>query len=147
MSTAVSFYKIALGPTIAGLKNAHHFISKGQAHAEAQGHDANDYLNARLHPDMLDFIYQVQRFTDAAKFIPSRVNPANPAITLPDEEKTFPEVLARIKRTTEYLESIDEKSFEGKENENVRLEFGGGKIEVNLTAYEYATTLAHPNFW
>jgi hypothetical protein len=147
MSTAISFHKISLDPLILGLKNAHHFISKGAAHATAQNVDPNDFLTASLHPDMKDFIYQVQRFTDAAKFIPTRINPSNPSITLPDEEKTFPEVLARIKRTTEYLESIEEKSFESKENSEVTLELGGGTVEVKFTAYEYVANFAQPNFW
>jgi hypothetical protein len=147
MTTAISFHKIALGPLILGLKNAHHCISKGAAHATAQNIDPNDFLTASLHPDMRDLIYQVQRFTDAAKFIPSRINSSNSSITLPDEEKTFPDILARIKRTTEYLEGIEEKSFEGKENNEVVLELGGGTVEVKFSAYEYVAFFAQPNFW
>jgi hypothetical protein len=147
MTTAISFYQISLGSIIHGLQNAHHFISKGAAHAKSNNVDPNDYLNASLHPDMKDFIYQVQRFTDAAKFIPTRINPSNPSITLPDEEKTFPEVLERIKRTTEYLESIDPKTFEGKEHGQVVLEVGGGSIKVEYNAFEYVTMFAQANFW
>jgi hypothetical protein len=57
MTTAISFYQISLGSIIHGLKNAHHFISKGAAHAKSNNVDPNDYLNASLHPDMKDFIY------------------------------------------------------------------------------------------
>lgn len=147
MTAAISFHKLALGPLINGLKNAHYFISKGQAHAEAQGHDPNDYLTARLHPDMYDFITQVQRFTDTAKFMPSRVNPDIPTITLPDVEKTFPELLDRITRTIEYLESVDEKSFEGRESSDCTMKFAKGTIMVEYTALEYVTMFGQPNFW
>lgn len=66
---------------------------------------------------MKDFIYQIQRFTDAAKFAPVRVNPANPSISLPDTEKTFEECLARVEKVIKYLESIEVGSFEGREKE------------------------------
>lgn len=117
MTTAISFHHLALSPLLQGLRNVHHIISKGQAHASAQSHDANEYLHARLHPDMKDLIYQVQRFTDAAKFVPSRINPANEGISLPDTEETFEECLARVEKVIKYLEGIEEGSFEGREKE------------------------------
>ncbi|KAH7068362.1 hypothetical protein BKA63DRAFT_581824 [Paraphoma chrysanthemicola] len=138
MSAAISFHKLALSPILLGLKNAHHFISKGQAYVAAQNHDANDYLTARLRPDMLDFTAQVYRFTDHAKFIPGRVNPENPTLPQPDVEKTFPELLDRITKT---------KSFEGKEGEKYTQILGGGKVKIEWTAIEYVTLFAHPNFW
>ena len=147
MTAALSYHKLALGPIITGLKNAHAFISKGVAHIEAEGDDPNDYLTARLAPDMIDFIEQVQRFTDSAKGIPSRVNPDVAVFTLPDEEKTFPELLDRINRTIDYLEGVDEKSFEGKEGVEITMEFAGGAVQVTYSTLEYVMTFAHPNFW
>ncbi|OAK95384.1 hypothetical protein IQ06DRAFT_381228 [Phaeosphaeriaceae sp. SRC1lsM3a] len=145
MTTAISFRDLALSPLLQGLRNVHHIISKGQAHAAAQSHDPNDYLNASLHPDMKDFIYQIQRFTDAAKFAPVRVNPANPSISLPDTEKTFEECLARVEKVIKYLESIEVGSFEGREKEEVVMKNGGS--EWKFTALEYVMTVVHPNFW
>lgn len=117
MTTAISFHHLALNPLLQGLRNVHHIISKGQAHAQAKSEDPNEYLTARLHPDMKDLIYQVQRFTDAAKFVPNRVNEKNEGITLPDTEKTFEECLARVEKVIKYLEGIEESSFEGREHE------------------------------
>ncbi|CAO2652022.1 Nn.00g003050.m01.CDS01 [Neocucurbitaria sp. VM-36] len=143
----ITFHQVAIVPVLSGLKNAHFFINKGYEHAKAQNIDSNDFLTARLHPDMLDFIYQVQRFTDSAKFIPSRVNPAIEGMSLPDEEKTFPELLARIEKTIKYLESIDPSSFEGREGAEVPMKFGGGTIDVKFNALQYVTQFAQPNFW
>jgi hypothetical protein len=145
MTTAVTFHHLALSPLLQGLRNAHHFISKGQAHAQAQGHDENDYLTARLHPDMYDLIYQVQRFTDGAKFVPSRINASCSTISLPDTEKTFPEILARVQKTIDYLESIDESAFEGKEGDEVVIKRKDS--EQRFSAMEYVLTMAQPNFW
>jgi hypothetical protein len=143
--SSITFHHLALSPLLQGLRNIHHIILKGQAHAQSLSHDENDYLTASLHPDMKDFIYQIQRFTDAAKFVPPRINPSNPSISLPDTEKTFPELLARVQRTIEYLESIDEKSFEGKEEAEVVVKNGGR--ELKFVAKDYVLGVAQPNFW
>jgi len=96
---------------------------------------------------MKDFTYQVYRFTDAAKFVPSRVNPeAIKALSLPDVEKTFPELQARIKQTIEYIEGVEESSFTGRESSEVVLKFGPTK-EFKFQALEYVLTFAQPNFW
>ncbi|KAI4918879.1 hypothetical protein J4E85_009668 [Alternaria conjuncta] len=141
---ALSFHKVAIAPVITGLKNAHFFINKGYEHAKAT--DPNEFLTASIHPDMKDFRYQVYRFTDAAKFIPSRVNPALEGMTLPDEEQTFPELLARVEKTIKYLEGFSEKDFEGKHDDEVVVKFGGVK-QMRLPALDYVTKFAHPNMW
>ncbi|KAF2845611.1 hypothetical protein T440DRAFT_261143 [Plenodomus tracheiphilus IPT5] len=145
--SSLTFHEICLTPVLNGLKNAHAFITKAEEHVNAKNIDPNDLLTARIHPDMLDFTFQVQRFTDAAKFIPSRINPANEGLSLPDTEKTFSELLERIQKTISYLESIDPKSFEGREQEDVPLTFGGGKIKPKFTAAQYIFQYAHANVW
>lgn len=147
MSTAVPFAQYALQPILHGLKTVTHVISKGEAHAKAQGIDPSEFTTASIHPDMKDFAFQVYRFTDSAKFIPWRVNPENTNLSLPDVEKTFPELLARIQKVTEYLESIDEKTLEGKEMSEVIMAFPHRGIRLRFTAAEYVMTYAHPNFW
>ncbi|KAH9866304.1 hypothetical protein J1614_008870 [Plenodomus biglobosus] len=145
--SSISFRDFCLVPLLNGLKNAHAFIAKADEHVKANSLDANDFLTGRLHPDMADFIYQIQRFTDAAKFIPPRVNPAIEAISLPDTEKTFPELLDRIQRTIAYLEGVDAKMFEGREQEDVPVSIAGGKLNLKFTAATYVWQFAHPNFW
>ena len=102
---------------------------------------------ARLIAVMKDFRYQIYRLTDAAKFIPSRVNPSLEGITLPDEEQTFPELLERIEKCTKYLESFSEKDFEGKQDDEVIIKFPGGQKQVRMPAAEYISRFAHPNMW
>lgn len=142
---ALTFHNVALTPIIGGLKNAHAFITKGYEHSKTQDIDPTDFLTARLHPDMMDFTYQIYRFTDSAKFIPNRVNPAVEGFSLPDEEKSFPELLQRIERTIKYLEGVDASHFEGREGEQVVMKFG--PVEVKFTALQYVLQFAQPNFW
>ncbi|KAF1836328.1 hypothetical protein BDW02DRAFT_246090 [Decorospora gaudefroyi] len=145
--SSLSFHRVALTPIIDGLKNAHHVVTKGYEHAKTNNIDPNDYLTASLHPDMRDFRFQVYRFTDAAKFIPSRLNPALESISLPDDEQTFPELLARIERTTKYLESFKESDLEGREGDEIITKYPGGKVQITQIAIDQVTRLAHPNFW
>lgn len=144
---SITFHGLALVPILSGLKNIHVVLSKGAAHAESLGHDAADYTSARLAPDMLNLAEQVHRLTDSAKAIPPRVNPENAGLTLPDVETTFPELLTRIETTIKYLEGIDAKSFEGRENEDVELVFAKGAFKVDFKALEYVQVYAQPNFW
>lgn len=145
--SSLNFYAVTIVPLIDGLLNAQAFIKKAYEEAQAKGTDPNDLLNASLHPDMKGFIYQVQRFTDTAKFTPPRLNPAIEAISLPDEEKTFPELFARIEKTIAYLKSIDKKSLEGRETEQVSIPFKSRNIEAKYTGLSYIGQFAHPNFW
>jgi len=146
-----SFHTIALEPIIFGLQNAAAVLRKGETHAKDNNIDATEYLTACLYPDMGDFCYQVYRFTDTAKFIVERSNPSAPTLTLLDEEKTFPELLARVEKTLEYLRVIEANVLDDREDYEVLLhllkQHPKGPLEVKFTAFEYVTRQAHPNFW
>lgn len=146
-----SFHAIALEPIIFGLQNASAVIRKGEAHAEANNIDKIEYLAARLVPDMGDFCFQVNRFTNTAKFIVERSNPSAPTLTLRDEGKTFPELLERIEKTLEYVRSIGADVLDDREDCEVLLhlmkQHPKGPLEVKFTAFEYVTRQGHPNFW
>lgn len=146
-----TFHTVALTPVIFGLKNAAAVLRKGEAHAKNNNIDPTDYLTARLHPDMGDFCYQVYRFTDTARHIVERANPTAATLSLPDTETTFPELIERVQKTLDYLESIDAKDLDGREDEEVLLVLGktlpNGPVEVRFTAFEYVLRQAHPNFW
>lgn len=145
--TGITFHQLAIIPVLHELKNALAFVTKGYEYTKAQNIDPNDFLTARLHPDMADFIFQINRFTEAAKGIPSRVNPSIEDIMFSNEEKTFPELIARIEKTIMYLEGIDASSLEGREDAEVILLIRGGTLEVRLTGMSYVTQFAHANFW
>lgn len=146
-----SFHTVALAPIIFGLKNATTVIQKGAAHAQTTNLDPAEYLTARLYPDMGDFCYQIYRLTDTAKFIVERSNPSAPTLDFADDEKTFPELLARMDRTLKYVEGIDAGILDGREDEEIVLHLGKqlpkGPLEVRFTAFEYVLQQAHPNFW
>jgi uncharacterized protein len=147
MAGTLAFHTIALVPVINGLKNLDAFLKKAEAHIKDQGHDPSDYLKAQLYSDMFNLIMQVQRATSATVLIATKANPENPAITLDGEDRTFPEVHDRISRTIKYLESIDPKSFEGREDVMLTMQFQNATVEVEYTVSTFITQFAHPNFW
>ncbi|KAI8943281.1 hypothetical protein NX059_001301 [Plenodomus lindquistii] len=144
--SSLSFYEISLTPIIIGLKNTHAFLKKAEEHAKANKTDVNDFVTARLYPDMANFAFQIQRLTDAAKFIPTRINPAIEGVSIPDTEKTFAELVERVQKTISYLEGIDPKSFEGREQAEIQLSIGG-KFNPKFTGASYVFQFGHPNFW
>jgi hypothetical protein len=141
--SSISFHTVAIAPAIFALKNSIAFIKKGQEHALANKIDPETYLTASLHPDMKDFRFQVYRFTDAVKAMPPRVNPALEGITIPDEEKSFEELVARIEKTITYLEGLKVADFEGKESDEVIIKLPGRQIK--MPALEYVYKFAHAN--
>jgi len=146
---ALTLHSTAFLPVINGLKNAHAFISKASTHCTTTSTDPTTLLTTSLHPDMKDFRFQVHRFTDAAKFLPIRLNPAlvDRELKLPDGEHSFEELLDRIQKTAEHLESYKEIDFEGIAKDTiVTVKFPNGK-GFKLGAEEHVAKFAHPNFW
>jgi hypothetical protein len=62
-------------------------------------------------------------------------------VALEDTEKTFPELQARLAKTIEILESVDQKTFD--ENEDTEVPFRQQKF----TGKSYLLNLAIPNFY
>lgn len=138
---------MAVSPIVHGLKNSVGCFNKAIEHAKANNIDPESYLEERLIDDMKNLRDQIYRFTDSANLMTGRVNPAVTALSLPDDEQTWAQLIVRIEKVIKHLESLEEKSFEGQEEQEVVQVFGGGAIELKWAAVEYVTKFAHPNFW
>lgn len=62
-----------------------------------------------------------------------------------DDEKTFPELQARLKKTIAFLEKVDPKSMDGMEEKEVVMRLG--VAERRMTGSGYALKFAIPNFY
>jgi uncharacterized protein len=91
-----------------------HIVSKGHAHAQAQGWDPAVLLSMRLAPDMFPLTRQVQIATDIAKNAGARLT-GGEAPKFEDNETSFEELDARIGRAIAYLEGLPENAFDGAE--------------------------------
>ena len=119
-------------------------LDKAMAHAEAKKIIPDALLTARLYPDMFPFTQQVQLATDFAKGPASRLA----GVEIPkyvDEEKTFPELKARIAKTIAYLKTIKPEQIDGSEEREITFSAGGNPM--TLTGTSYLLGVATPNFY
>jgi hypothetical protein len=141
---SLSMYAATVPPLRLMLKNLSAVMAKAQAHCEAGKIDPNAFLASRLYPDMLPFISQIQIATDNAKGAAARL--ANVEIPkFEDNEKTFPELQARLDKTIAFLDTLTEGQFEGADTRTIVLQLRDRRLE--FTGADYLTTWANPNFY
>lgn len=114
----VSMYQLLIPPTVRVLGNLAAILEKGAAHCEAKKIDPLVMTGSRLFPDMFPLSRQVQIATDVAKAGAARLAGQTPP-AYEDTEKTFPELIARVHRTIEYLGTFREEHFVGAEQRTV----------------------------
>ncbi|MEJ0036216.1 MAG: DUF1993 domain-containing protein [Gammaproteobacteria bacterium] len=110
------------------------FLDKAAAYAEAKKFDVSVLINARLAPDMLPFVKQIQIASDNAKFGVARL--ANlEAPKFEDNEKTFDELRARVKKTIDFIKSVPASAFEGAEDRDIKIVMPNRTIEMKGLTY------------
>jgi hypothetical protein len=99
-------------PTITrALTNLIHVLEKGAAHAEAKKIEPSVLLASRLYPDMFTLTKQVQTASDVAKIGTSRLAQVEPP-KYDDNEASFADLGARLKKTIAYLETLKPELFD-----------------------------------
>ncbi len=119
-------------------------LAKAAGHAEAKKIDPAVLLQARLYPDMLPLVRQVQIASDFAKGSVARLA----GVELPawaDDETTFDQLQARITRTLDFIASVDAAKFDGAEICEIVLRPGTDK-EKRFDGQAYLVKYAIPQF-
>src|SRR5471032_3055946 len=98
----ISMYQAFIPPAIRALNNLAAILDKIAAHADARKIDAAVFVTARLFPDMLPFVKQIQIASDTVKGGAARLS-GQEAPKFEDNEASFPELQARIQKTIAYL--------------------------------------------
>jgi Uncharacterized protein conserved in bacteria len=119
-------------------------LRKGEAHAAGYKITPSALLTARLFPDMFPLTGQVQAACDTAKRATARLVGVEPP-RFEDNEATFEELYARIQRTSEFVEKFQADAFRDADTRKIELNMSAGI--VSLTAEEYLTRFALPNFY
>jgi hypothetical protein len=119
-------------------------LTKAEANAAERKIDLQVFLVARLAPDMLNLIQQVQMATDFAKGASSRIA-GREVPRYEDNEANFAELHARITKTRDYLATFKPGEFEGAEERTVTLKVGGKDVEIK--GQKYLLDVALPNFY
>jgi hypothetical protein len=128
-------------PRFAGLKLA---LNQAEAFCSERKVDPSVLLNARLAPDMLSLIKQVQLSSDHAKGAFYRTA-GLPSPSLADTEATFAELHTRIDKTIELIGAVKTEQMEGRETSDVVVKLPHG--EMNFTGEGYLLGFALPNFY
>lgn len=126
------------------LRNLDAILAKAQAHAAAKKIDPAVLLGARLFPDMLPMIKQVQIATDHAKGAVARLAGAE-VPRYEDTEQDFDELRARIAKTIDFVESFTAAQFDGAEQRPIALRVGGK--DWSFSGQDYLLGFALPNFY
>lgn len=114
----ISMYEASVPVFIRMLDNLAAILEKAAAHAEAKKFDPAVLLGGRLSPDMFPLSKQVQIASDSAKGGAARLAQLEPP-AFEDNEATIPELVARVRRTVDYLRTLKPEQFEGSEDRTV----------------------------
>jgi uncharacterized protein len=140
----ISMYQASVPPLIRSLNNLIVILGKGAAHAESRKIDPAVLINSRLFPDMFSLAKQVQIASDVARRGVARLAGVD-APKFEDDETTFAELIARLQKTTIYLETISPDQIDGSEEKPIALPMGDQTI--NLEGLPYLLTFVLPNVY
>jgi uncharacterized protein len=114
----ISMYQACVPTIIRSLNNLAAILEKGAAHAEAKKIDPGVLIGSRLYPDMFPLVKQVQIASDVSKGGSARLAQIEPP-AFEDNEATFPELVARLRKTVTFLESLKPEQIDGSEDRTV----------------------------
>jgi hypothetical protein len=140
---AISMYTASVPYFIRMLGNLKALLEKGAAHAAAKKFDPAVLFNARLAPDMLPLVRQVQIASDNAKGCAARLAGIDPP-KFDDSEATYPQLIERIDKTLAFLKSVKPSQVDGSEGREIVLKFPNNTF--NFKGQDYLTFFAIPNF-
>jgi hypothetical protein len=141
---AISLYQASVPVFQQMLKALRGILVKAQQQAETMKVAPEVLLQARLYPNMFPLVRQVQLATDFAKGCASRLAGMDPP-KYEDVEKTFPELLARIDRTLEFLGTLAPSQIDGQEARTITLTVAGNPM--TFAGQPYLLHFALPNFF
>jgi len=140
----ISMYNASVPTFIHKLTNLAAIIDKAIKHAEAKKIDGSVLAGYRLAPDMLPFSVQIQIACDTAKGCGARLASIDPP-KFEDNEKTLPELKARIEKTVAFLSTLKAAQIDGSEEKEVVLKFPNATF--NFIGLGYLNNFALPNFY
>ena len=116
---AITMQQSSIPTVTRALTNLIAVLEKGAAHCEAKKIDPAVMLSSRLYPDMFPLTRQVQIASDIAKSGVSRLAQVE-APKYEDNEATFADLVARVRKTIAYLETLKPEQVEGAEGRTVK---------------------------
>ena len=120
-------------------------IDKASAHAAAHKIDPGVLLAARLRPDMLPFVRQTQIVCDGAKNMAARLAGLEPP-KFSDDEASFDDIKARIKKTRDYIRGVDSRDIDDAESREIVFPLGPNRMKMKGSDYVFHFALLNYYF-
>lgn len=139
---SISVYDLAVATTSRLLKNMDKIVTKAEDYARESDIEPSVLLQARLFPNMRNFIFQIQVMTDVAKGAAARLS-GTEAPKWSDDEETFADVHARIRKALDYLATFKPEQFEGSESREIQLKLRDRSVD--FTGQSYLLGFVLPN--
>ncbi|MNQ09329.1 hypothetical protein SAMN05216201_11331 [Pseudomonas linyingensis] len=141
---SLSMYQASIPTLLRGLDSLAAILAKAAAHAAARKIAPEVLLNARLAPDMLPLVRQVQIVSDTAKGCAARLA----GIEVPsyaDTEASFDELQERLAKTATFLKGVAPEQIDGSEERAIVLK--AHDQEIHFTGRTYLLGFVLPNFY
>ena len=140
----ISMYALSHDVFRKSLTQLLHVMDKGVASAKARNFDTSVLVAARLAPDMLSFSKQIQLTSDFAKNSMARLAGIDPP-KFEDNETTMDELIARVKKTLDYLATVPATALEGSETRDIKIPLRDRTVEFK--GLVFLQNWALPNFF
>lgn len=136
-------YDLTVPQFIKTLKNLDAMLDKAAGFADSKKFEMDVLLNARLAPDQFPLTRQIQMICDTAKLGASRLT-GKAAPVQEDNEKSLPDLKARIQSVVTYLETFKVEDYKNATTATITQPRWEGKT---LTGLEYTIHHVIPNFY
>lgn len=136
-------YEMTVPQFIKTLKNLDQILDKAAGFADSKRIEMDVLLSSRLAPDQFNLTRQIQITCDSAKLGVARLI-GKEAPVHADNEKTLPELKARIQDVINYLNTIKHEDFVGALERHITQPRWEGKF---LTGREYLIQHVMPNIY
>lgn len=137
-------YHASIARLSVALRNMEVWLDRSEAYAKAKDFDVQVLMNARLAPDMGDFVYQVQSACDYTKGGAAWLSGGKPP-RHEDNERTIGEVRERIRKTVAFVDGIAPDAFEGAADRKVGVSWSPKGTMID--AEEYLLQVCIPNVY
>jgi len=141
---AVSMYQISVPVFTRMLTNLVAILEKAAVHCEERKIDPAALIDFRFYPDMYPFSKQIQIATDAAKNGSAYLAGVEPPKS-EGAEQTFPELIARIEKTIEFVNGFKPEQIDGTEEKEISIK--RGESTLTYKGQEYLLNRVLPNFF
>jgi hypothetical protein len=141
---SLTMYQLTVPPILHGFDVLADYVEKAAAFARARQIDPETILEAKLAPDMLPFIGQIQRASDKSKGGVSRIAGVE-APKFDDNEESFTDLQARIAKTVYFLKNVPVEAFDGADRRVISIKFRS--VTGDFSGERYLQSILLPDFY